>query len=313
MKKARAATAATWPRLLRPFIDEALDRFLPSADAQPEPLHRAMRYAVFSGGKRLRPQFLLTVAQVCGATAPELELSLRAACAVELIHAASLVHDDLPCFDNAALRRGRPTVHVLFGEATALLTGDALLARSFELLAAGPRTLAARSLRLVQLLATATGSSSGLVGGQGLEQLALAGQHGLESAASYHTLKTGALFAMAAEAAAVATGSSQAAAWAAVGWLFGSGYQLVHENAALPAESRGAATTAEAISAGARLRVQIAALASTLREHITALATEPEPLLGFLRELCEPLLAPDGGRAEKPPPDPPLHPDAEGV
>src|SRR3982751_2329943 len=103
------------------LLDTWLERLLPSAATVPESLHRAMRYAVFSGGRRLRPQFLLQVAQACGAGKPELVLALRAACAVELVHTGSLVHDDLPCFADATERRGRPTVHVGFGEPMAVL------------------------------------------------------------------------------------------------------------------------------------------------------------------------------------------------
>lgn len=283
MTKASPQAASTlWQTPLRPLIDATLDRLLPSAETQPEPLHRAMRYAVFGEGKRLRPQFLLRVAQACGVRKTEQDLVLRAACAVELIHIASLVHDDLPCFDNAAERRGRPTVHVRFGEARALLVGDALMARSFEILSAVPRALAPRALRLVQLLACATGSSSGLVGGQGLEQDGTAGPLSPESATSYHEMKTGALFGMAAEAAAVAAGIADPSAWAGVGWLVGRGYQLAHALTASPHPRY----EAEA------LKVQLRGLSSILHERIQGLTAEPEPLLTFLDELCGPLLQP---------------------
>src|ERR1700712_2921658 len=128
-----------------------------------------MRYAVFSGGKRLRPQLLLQVAYACGAQPAELELALRAACSVELIHAASLVHDDLPCFDDAAERRGQPTVHARFGESMAVLVGDALMAQAFEILADTPPPLSHPGLPLGRPLCRASGSSSGIIGGQSLE------------------------------------------------------------------------------------------------------------------------------------------------
>lgn len=301
MNKSSSPATTPWPSQLRPLLEDALERFLPAADAPPEPLHRAMRYAVFAGGKRLRPQFLLHVAQACCESKAQKELALRAACAVELIHIASLVHDDLPCFDNATERRGRPTVHVLFGEARALLVGDALLARSFEILATAPRSLAGRSLRLLQLLACATGSSSGLVCGQGLEQDRAGGSpDGVES---YYEAKTGTLFRMAAEAAAVVAGSSQVAAWAQVGWLVGRGYKLAHSLTTLqedgrPHAARGVDASAAAPGDGgtvlryteAALRAQLHALSTTLHERIRGLAAAPMALLSFLDELCGPLL-----------------------
>src|SRR5579864_9531914 len=119
------------------LVDTALDRYLPPEDALPAEVHRAMRYSVFAGGKRLRPILVI-------AGAP-LESVLPPACAVELIHTYSLIHDDLPAMDNSPLRRGRPACHVVFGEATAVLAGDALHALAFELLArsaeAAPCTL----------------------------------------------------------------------------------------------------------------------------------------------------------------------------
>ena len=282
MNDARPKSVTPWPLELKPLIDEALDRFLPADNRQPEPLHRAMRYAVFSGGKRLRPQFLLRVAQATGLPAQELDLALRSACAVELVHVASLVHDDLPCFDDAALRKGRPTVHAVFGEARALLVGDALLARSFEVLAGGLRKDATRALRVVQLLACATGSLSGLVGGQELEQESALGSSVRvpESAASYHEMKTGALFETAAHAGAIAAGSNQTAAWAKIGRLVGKGYQMAHALTAMPHSDQ-----VEIV-----LRTQLSDLSETLQGQIRGLAENPEPLTSFLDTLCSPLL-----------------------
>lgn len=300
MATATSLAAPPLPVQLRPLIDEALERFLPAANVQPEPLHRAMRYAVFAGGKRMRPQFLLKVAQSCGVQKLEFDLALRAACAVELIHIASLVHDDLPCFDNAAWRRGQPTIHVLFGEARALLVGDALMALGFELLAGAPRSLAARTVRLVQLLARATGSSSGLVGGQGLEQENAAGLRPAGSAENYHAKKTGALFGMAAQAAAVSAGLPSAEAWAHVGWLVGRGYQLAHALMALSLAQPALAGSSEPLAASCSnspaapyaefLKAQLRALSSTLHQRIYGLAAAPKPLLEFLDELSDSLL-----------------------
>lgn len=169
-------------------VEQALSAWVP-AEA-PAQLGEAMRYAVLDGGKRLRPLLVLGAAE---AVAGHAEAALRAACAVELIHAYSLVHDDMPCMDDDVLRRGKPTVHVAFGEATALLAGDALQALAFELLApegAGipDRTQAA----LCRLLARAAGQA-GMAGGQAID-LAAVGKSLTEAELRHmHTLKTGAL------------------------------------------------------------------------------------------------------------------------
>jgi geranylgeranyl diphosphate synthase type II len=143
-------------------VDRALDRWLPSEKTRPVTLHRAMRYGIFGGGKRLRPILCLAAAEACGGTPGP---ALPAACAVECIHAYSLIHDDLPCMDDDDLRRGRPTTHKVFGEAVAVLAGDALMTVAFEILA---QTKATKRYGLQDFfleLATSAGSSL-LVGGQ---------------------------------------------------------------------------------------------------------------------------------------------------
>jgi farnesyl diphosphate synthase len=170
-------------------VEAALDRWVP-ADT-PAKLGEAMRYAVLDGGKRLRP---LLVLAACEAVRGSRAAAMRAACAVELIHAYSLVHDDLPCMDNDVLRRGKPTVHVRFGQASALLAGDALQALAFELLT--PDTDAqippATQATLCRLLARAAGVQ-GMAGGQAID-LASVGQRLTEpQLRAMHELKTGAL------------------------------------------------------------------------------------------------------------------------
>jgi geranylgeranyl pyrophosphate synthase len=144
--------------LLEPFLEAAL----PAADAPPARLHAAMRHLVFPGGKRLRPGFAFAACEAVGAP-PERALPLAAA--VELIHSYSLVHDDLPCMDDDVERRGRPTVHVAFDEATAVLAGDALQACAFEVLAGAGAVEPARVAAALSLLARTAGASA-LVGGQ---------------------------------------------------------------------------------------------------------------------------------------------------
>ncbi len=151
------------------LVEEALHAALPPEDALPAPLHAAMRYSLFAGGKRLRPVLVLATVEALGGS---VEMALPTACAMELIHTYSLIHDDLPSMDDSATRRGRPTCHVTFGEALAVLAGDALHAQAFELLAKTIHTAgAARALRVIEDVAAAIGTR-GMVGGQVLDLLA---------------------------------------------------------------------------------------------------------------------------------------------
>ncbi len=168
----------------------ALERWLPPAATAPARLHEAMRYSVLGGGKRMRPLLCHAAGEVLGADPQYADV---AACAVELIHAYSLVHDDMPCMDNDVLRRGRPTCHVEFGEATALLVGDALQTLAFQLLAEQPAAPdARRQLAMVTLLATAAGSR-GMAGGQAIDLAAVGMALSVEELEFMHIHKTGAL------------------------------------------------------------------------------------------------------------------------
>jgi farnesyl diphosphate synthase len=190
-----------WSHVRLAQVEQALERWVTAEAPQgldhgaPAALVEAMRYAVLDGGKRLRPLLVLAAHEaVCDPQdAGAAQAALRAACAVELIHAYSLVHDDMPCMDNDVLRRGKPTVHVQFGEASALLAGDALQALAFELLTPldGPVPPATQA-RLCGLLARAAGSA-GMAGGQAID-LASVGQPLTErQLREMHELKTGAL------------------------------------------------------------------------------------------------------------------------
>src|SRR5207249_4679231 len=156
--------------------DEALDRYLPKPPACPAIMGEAMRYSVFAGGKRFRP--ILALAAADAMAQDRVDLALPAACAIELIHTYSLIHDDLPAMDDDTLRRGRPTLHVVYGDGVAILAGDGLHAEAFSLLAREPATvepaIVARKLRLVQIVGEAAGPS-GMVGGQAID-LQAAGQ-----------------------------------------------------------------------------------------------------------------------------------------
>ena len=178
-------------------VESALSKWVP-ADA-PAGLGAAMRYAVLDGGKRLRPLLVLAAAEAASAQAPAAtrqridEAALRAACAVELIHAYSLVHDDMPCMDNDVLRRGKPTVHVKFGEAQALLAGDALQALAFELLTPVDGCMSASvQAALCRLLARAAGHD-GMAGGQAIDLASVGVALSEDQLRQMHRLKTGAL------------------------------------------------------------------------------------------------------------------------
>jgi farnesyl diphosphate synthase len=175
----------------RQRMESALAARLPAAADIPARLHEAMRYSVLGGGKRIRPALLFATAKTLGLTENEVE---AAACAIELIHVYSLVHDDLPAMDNDDLRRGRPTCHKAFDEATAVLVGDALQPLAFQLLARDPAlpSSPAVRLRLVGVLCEASGTF-GMVGGQAID-LAQQGQHpSIEQVEDMHARKTGAL------------------------------------------------------------------------------------------------------------------------
>lgn len=170
-------------------IEAALDRVLPGAEIAPQRLHEAMRYAVLGGGKRIRPLLAYAGGEATGAP---LEAADRVGAAVELIHVYSLVHDDLPCMDDDVLRRGKPTVHVQFDEATALLVGDSLQSLAFGVLAGASLPDAAIQVDMLARLATAAGSR-GMAGGQAVDLDSLGKPLSLPELEFMHVHKTGAL------------------------------------------------------------------------------------------------------------------------
>jgi geranylgeranyl diphosphate synthase type II len=201
----------SWNDLLareRRLVDEALDRVLPPESDWPKRLHTAMRYAVFGGGKRVRP---ILVRMACRAAGGDADLALEPACALELVHTYSLIHDDLPALDDDALRRGRATVHVAFDEALAILAGDALLTEAFAVLGRAPAgdTHAAQRAEACRLVAEAIGSR-GMVGGQVEDMEAMAGPADAERLERIHRAKTGALIAAAVELGALYAGVTEA-------------------------------------------------------------------------------------------------------
>ncbi len=183
----------------------------------PNRLRLAIRDAVFPGGSRLRPSLCLAVARACGDPNPA--LADAAAASIELIHSASLVHDDLPCFDDAPLRRGRPTVHTTYGEEIAVLAGDGLIVMAFETLASGGRDSSVQLAALVTCVSTAAGAARGLVSGQAWESEPRVGL------TRYHRAKTAALFEASARAGAIAA-KTDPRPWADFGSHIGEAYQI---------------------------------------------------------------------------------------
>jgi geranylgeranyl diphosphate synthase, type II len=213
-----------WLSERRTLVDAALDRALMPSAGAPAGLIEAMRYSVFAGGKRLRPMLVLAAAEAVagrlGRSHQQAQaLAVPAACAIELIHTYSLVHDDLPAMDDDTLRRGRPTAHVVYGEGAAILSGDALLTEAFALLARDPAAgdvdlapgaLALRKLDTVLEIARAAGAQ-GMVGGQALDlDAARPGTVPLDATAlqDMHARKTGALLAASAVAGAIMAGAT---------------------------------------------------------------------------------------------------------
>jgi farnesyl diphosphate synthase len=180
---------ADWMKAVQAHTEEALDAFLPAAGQVPVTLHEAMRYTVLGGGKRVRPLLAFASGALFDADAGAVA---RAAAAVEMIHAYSLVHDDMPCMDDDALRRGKPTVHVAYDEATALLVGDALQAQAFEVLAGADGVPPARLVTMLRLLAEAAGSA-GMCGGQAIDLDSVGHTLTLDQLERMHQLKTGAM------------------------------------------------------------------------------------------------------------------------
>ena len=172
-------------------VNEWLDRLVPGETTPPRQLHRAMRYSLLAGGKRLRPALVLSAGEAFGADTDDL---MPAACAIEMIHTYSLIHDDLPAMDNDDLRRGRPTCHKAFGEAVAILAGDALLTQAFRVLAAdAPGRDPGRQVRVIREVATAAGTVDALIGGQ-MADIESEGKNVDGSTLEYiHCSKTGAM------------------------------------------------------------------------------------------------------------------------
>jgi len=212
------------------LVDAALGRLLPGEEVLPAVLHQAMRYSVFAGGKRLRPVLVMAACEAVGGTA---ERVLHAACALEMIHTYSLIHDDLPAMDDDDFRRGRPTNHKVYGEANAILAGDALLTEAFRLLAdpeANRGNDPAVVLRVIETVARCAGSQ-GMVGGQVVDMEAEGKPIDYATLQYIHTRKTGALFLASIQAGAWLGGGrdDQLAALTRYGETAGLAFQIADD------------------------------------------------------------------------------------
>jgi farnesyl diphosphate synthase len=281
------AAFADWMKTVQERVERELGGFLPAAAAEPRRLHEAMRYTALGGGKRVRPLLVYGAGSLFGA--PDALLA-RAASAVEMIHVYSLVHDDMPCMDDDALRRGKPTVHVQYDEATALLVGDALQAQAFDVLANADGIDAVRLVRMLRVLAHASGAA-GMCGGQAIDLASVGLQLTRAQLEQMHQLKTGALLRAAVELGALAGADVDAAQMAALheyARAIGLAFQVVDD--VLDA-------TADSATLGKTAGKDAAANKPT---YVTILGLDASrALAGQLREQAHAALAPFGEPARR--------------
>jgi geranylgeranyl diphosphate synthase type II len=223
-KKNAASNLDLWLKRTRTLLEKSLRTAVPTAATRPASIHRAVRYSLLVGGKRLRPLLCCAASEACGGNA---RAALPAACAAEMIHAYSLIHDDLPCMDNDDLRRGKPTSHKVFGEGIAVLAGDALLTEAFAVLATAKPRARYTASDLVTELARAAGSR-GLIAGQ-VADLEAEGRQPSEPALYFiHAAKTGMLLRASLKLGAMCAGGtkSQVAALDRFGFALGLAFQI---------------------------------------------------------------------------------------
>jgi geranylgeranyl diphosphate synthase type II len=281
------------------LVDSALDRWLPGEKHLPYSLHQAMRYSVFAGGKRLRPILMVAASEAVGGSAGQV---LHAACAMEMIHTYSLIHDDLPAMDNDDFRRGRPTNHKVFGEAVAILAGDALLTEAFRLLAdaeANRSTPPETVLRVIELVARYAGSQ-GMVGGQVVDMESEGQEVDFPTLEYIHTHKTGGLILASVQVGALLGGGDekQFAALSRFGGAAGLAFQIaddildvVGDQAELGKnvgsdQARGKATY-PALLGLAEARQRAKELCDIAVEALTPLGAAADPLQTLARYIVE--------------------------
>jgi len=276
-------------------VDAALERFLPAETLRPETLHKAMRYSVFAGGKRLRPVLVIAGAEAVGGTASQV---MPAACAMELIHTYSLVHDDLPAMDNDDFRRGAPTNHKVFGEAMAILAGDALLTLAFRLVADNAGQSAA--LREVVMDIADAAGHKGMVAGQVADLEAEGRRVGADTVDYIHAHKTGALIRTSLRIGAMLCGAdaAQVRALSVAGADLGLAFQIVDDILDVVASSEELGKTAgkdqiqqkatyPAIHGIEASRARAAFLIRDAEEALRVLGPRAEPIRALGRFILE--------------------------
>lgn len=269
------------------LVEAALNRWVPDENTPPATIHRAMRYSLFAGGKRIRPILCMEAARTAGDSAPGIE---DIACTLELIHTYSLIHDDLPALDNDDLRRGRPTCHKVFGEAMAILAGDALLTLAFEVLGRVEGVSDRRRARLVAELAAASGTVGGMIGGQVNDLEGEGKPPDPLLLDSIHRAKTGALLRASLRMGAIAAGAGPAAydALSCYGEHAGLAFQIVDDLLDVERSSEELGKTAG--KDAAQHKITFPAVYGIERSHAMA---ENE------RRLAHAALAPFGERAAR--------------
>jgi len=278
-------------------VDVALDRFLPPETQRPETLHKAMRYSVFAGGKRLRPVLVIAGAEAVGGTA---ERVMPTACALEMIHTYSLVHDDLPAMDNDDFRRGVPTNHKVFGEAIAILAGDALLTLAFRLVADNARTADLGAIQAVVADVAEAAGHAGMVAGQVADLEAEGRQVGADTLDYIHVHKTGALIRASLRVGAMLCGATaeQVRALSVAGANLGLAFQIVDDILDVVASSEELGKTAgkdqiqqkatfPAIHGIEASRARARALIAEAEEALTAFGPRAEPIRALGRFILE--------------------------
>jgi len=277
------------------FVDEALNVHLPAEELEPVTIHKAMRYAVFAGGKRLRPILTLAAAEACGGN---IEAVFPAACAVEVMHTYSLVHDDLPSMDDDDLRRGRPTTHKVFGEGMAVLTGDALLNESFAMIAKMP-DCGSFTVKDYLVELAHTGGSTKLIGGQGMDLEGEGVPLGMEDLVKIHLGKTAALLTTSLCLGGMGAGASddQMAALREFGKNLGLAFQVIDDILDVTQSTEVLGKTAgkdEAVDKTTYPSVMGLEASRIEAKRLTGLALEALEVFGGdgdrLREICSYLL-----------------------
>ena len=276
-------------------VEAALDAALPDATQSPQRLHAAMRHGALGGGKRMRPLLVYATGTLLGLDEAELD---AAAAAVELVHCYSLVHDDLPAMDDDALRRGRPTVHVAFDEATAILAGDALHTLAFETLARAPQPPARRIAMLAELARAA--GAAGMCGGQALDIDATGQRIALDQLERLHALKTGALLRSAVRLGALAADADDAERQALDRYAdaLGLAFQVRDDLLDVEASSEQLGKTAGKDAAQDKAtfpallgleasRARLAALATAMHEALAGLRVDTTALAALARQVVE--------------------------